>query len=365
MRKVIVLFSLCFFFQNALFTVFAQSSTLKPGFDKEEFLELLKVSSRQSDSLYNPDLPAPKNFKMVYRSPEMGMDNRWDLWMADNKMACISIRGTTLKQTSWLDNFYAAMVPAKGTLNISKDFVFDYHLSDDSRAAVHTGWLIATAFLSRDILPKIDSLNKTGHKEFYIMGHSQGGAIAYLLTALLLKMQKNGQLSETIKFKTYCSAAPKPGNLYFAYDYENMVKNGWALTVTNAADWVPQAPFSIQTVNDFVKVSPFTNAIATINKEPFFKRIALKHVYNSLNNPTEKANRKFQKYLGTKLEGYVKKVLPDFESPNYVNSNNYVRTGQQIVLYPNKEYFELFPQDETKVWGNHMFECYLFLTNAY
>jgi hypothetical protein len=77
-------------------------------------------------------------------------------------------------------------------------------------------------------------------------------------------------------------------------------------------------------------------------KKAFFKRIALKHVYNSLNNPTEKANKKFQKYLGTKLEGYVKKVLPEFESPHYVNSNNYVRTGQQIVLYPNKEYFEMF-----------------------
>lgn len=131
------------------------------------------------------------------------------------------------------------MVPAKGTLKISKDFVFDYHLSDDSRATVHTGWLIATAFLSRDMLPKIDSLYKTGHKEFYIMGHSQGGAIAYLLTSLLLKMQKNGQLPNDIQFKTYCSAAPKPGNLYFAYDYENMVKTGWALTVTNEADWVP------------------------------------------------------------------------------------------------------------------------------
>ena len=356
---------LCFFLQLCVVESFAQTTKLKPGFDKEEFLELLKVSSRQGDSLYNPDLPAPEKFQRIYRSPEMGLDNRWDLWVNEDKVACISIRGTTSRQVSWLDNFYAAMVPAKGVLKLSNDFVFNYHLSDDRRAAVHTGWLIATAFLSRDILPKIDSLYQSGHKDFYIMGHSQGGAISYLLTALLLKKQKTGSVTAEIRFKTYCSAAPKPGNLYFAYDFENMVKEGWALTVTNAADWVPQAPFSIQTVGDFVELSPFANIKDEIRKQPFLKRIVLSKVYNSLDKPTAKANKKFQKYLGKKLEVFVRKVLPEFESPEYVNSNNYVRTGKQIVLYPNEEYFELFPQVKSNIWINHAFEPYLFLTSSY
>jgi hypothetical protein len=234
-----------------------------------------------------------------------------------------------------------------------------------SRAAVHTGWLIATAFLSRDMLPQIDSLYQKGYKDFYIMGHSQGGAIAYLLKAMLLKGQKTGEIPDDIRFKTYCSAAPKPGNLYFAYDYENMTKGGWALTVNNAADWVPQAPFSIQTVGDFVELSPFTNAKGVIRKQPFLKRIVMTKVYNSLDKPTEKANRKFQKYLGKNLEVFIRKVLPEFESPEYVNSSNYVRTGKQIVLYPNEEYFELFPQDKSNIWINHMFEGYLYLTEIY
>jgi hypothetical protein len=295
----------------------------------------------------------------------MGLDNRWDLWVSEDKVACISIRGTTAKQVSWLDNFYAAMVPASGSLKISNDFVFDYHLSDDPRAAVHTGWLIATAFLSRDIKPKIDSLFQSGYSDFYIMGHSQGGAISYLLTALLLKEQKSGDLSSEIRFKTYCSAAPKPGNLYFAYDFEDMIKGGWALTVANAADWVPQAPFSIQTVGDFVALSPFNNARETIRKQPFFKRIVMAKVYNSLENPTDRANKKFKKYLGTKLEVFIRQVLPEFESPEYVNSNNYVRTGNQIVLYPNEEYYKLFPQEMNSIWINHAFEPYLFLTRSY
>lgn len=365
MRKQIISCVLCFFFQLFVVESFAEATKLKPGFDKEEFLELLKVSSRQSDSLYNPDLPAPEKFQKIYRSSEMGLDNRWDLWVSEDKFVCISIRGTTSKQVSWLDNFYAAMVPASGSLKLSNDFIFNYHLSDDQRAAVHTGWLIATAYLSRDILPKIDSLYHSGFSDFYIMGHSQGGAISYLLTALLLKEQKTGGVPAKIKFKTYCSAAPKPGNLYFAYDFENMVKEGWAHTVINAADWVPQAPFSIQTVGDFVALSPFSNAREVIRKQPFLKRIIMTKVYNSLQKPSDKANKKFQKYLGKNLEVYIRKVLPEFESPEYVNSNNYVRTGSQIVLYPNKEYFELFPQDKSSIWINHAFEPYLFLTSCY
>mgnify|MGYP000956212521 CR=1 FL=1 len=363
--KPTIIYTIFIFCQLVVVGSFAQTSKLKPGFNKDEFLELLEVSSRQGDSLYNPALPGPVNFQKIYRSAEMGLDNRWDLWVSADKIACISIRGTTTKQVSWLDNFYAAMVPATGTLKISKDFEFNYHLSDDPRAAVHTGWLLATAFLSRDILPKIDSLYHAGYKDFYIMGHSQGGAISYLLTALLLKKQKAGGVPPEVRFKSYCSAPPKPGNLYFAYDFENMVKEGWALSVTNAADWVPQAPFSIQTAGDFVELSPFTNAKSEIRKQPLLKRIVISKLYNGLENPTDKANKKFQKFLGKKLEVFIRNVLPEFESPEYVNSNNYVRTGKQIVLYPNKDYYDLFPQDKSNIWINHMFEAYLYLTSVY
>jgi hypothetical protein len=365
MGKSVLTIGLIFFCQSFLVKLNGQESKLKAGFSKTEFTELLKVSSRQGDTLYNKDLPAPEKFTMIYRSPEMGLANRWDLWVSEDSIACISIRGTTNHQISWLDNFYAAMVPAKGTLKISNETVFPYHLSDDPQAAVHTGWLISTAFLSMDIIPKIDSLYPLGYKDFYIIGHSQGGAISYLLTALLANKQDAEIIPPSIRFKTYCSAAPKPGNLNFAYDYENKVKGGWSFTVINAADWVPQAPFSIQNVSDFSALSPFTNARGTIRKQPLLKRIALTKVYKGLDKPTLRANKKFQKYLGKKMEKYVKNVLPDFESPNYFNSNNYVRTGEQIVLYPQQDYFDQFPQENNKIWTNHMFEAYLFLTDLY
>jgi hypothetical protein len=106
--KTIITQLLFFRFQLFVVNSLAQTSKLNPGFGKEEFLELLKVSSRQADSLYSPDLPAPEKFQKIYRSSEMGLDNQWGLWVLEDKVACISIRGTTTKQVSWLENFYAA-----------------------------------------------------------------------------------------------------------------------------------------------------------------------------------------------------------------------------------------------------------------
>jgi thiol-disulfide isomerase/thioredoxin len=270
-----------------------------------------------------------------------------------------------METASWLENFYAAMVPAKGQLKLSNDFVFDYHLCDDEKAAVHTGWLIATAFLSKDILPKLDSLSNIGVKQFYIMGHSQGGAIAYLLTAHFLNLQKEKKISEQLVFKTYCSAAPKPGNLHFAYAYEKMTQGGWSFTVVNSADWVPEAPFSIQTTMDFNPANPFANAKSVIKKAPFFKRIAMNYFYNSLDKPTKKANKRYQKQLGKTLGMFIKKSLPEYETPTFFNSNNYVRTGDNIVLFADSNYYNLFPIDKEKIWTHHAFEPYLYLCEKY
>lgn len=346
-------------------SVSGQNKRLIPGFDKTEFGELLRISSRQGDSLYNPDLPPPVKFQKIYRSKSIGLDNRWDLWVSSDSLAVISIRGTTVEQLSWLENFYAAMVPAKGELQLSNDFRFSYNLCDDNKAAVHTGWLIATAFLSGDILIRIDSLANIGFRNFYIMGHSQGGAIAYLLTAHFLSLQRQNLLSSDYIFKTYCSAAPKPGNLYFAYAFENMTRGGWAFNVINSADWVPEAPFSIQTTMDFNPSNPFTNAGKEIKKAPFVKRMAMNYFYNSLDKPTKKANRKFQKRLGETLGGYIRNYLPGYVTPQYYNSNNYTRAGQSIVLYADPDYFKSFPDDPDKIWTHHAFEAYIFLLEKY
>jgi hypothetical protein len=353
--KCILLFLLC------IKSIDLKSQNLEPGFDPLEYYELMKISSRMAtDSLYLSAIPEPEYYLKIYQSPEIGLKNLWDLWLHHSKkIAVISLRGTTADPVSWLGNFYAGMVPAKGKLQISTDFEFEYDLAENPQAAVHIGWLLGTAFLSRDILPKIDSLYSSGIKEFLIIGHSQGGGIGYLLTAHLNNLQNQGRLAKDIRWKTYCSAAPKPGNLYFAYEYEALTQEGWAYNVINAVDWVPQVPFSIQTIDDFNDVNPFSNAKSSIKKQKFPERMVLKRVYNQLDKPTRKAQRKFEKYLGNKATKLIQKTLPEFQMPDFFNSNHYVRTGNTIVLHPDSLYKEKYPDNKEKIFMHHLHLPYM------
>ncbi len=350
---------------SALLLLAAQiisAQILQPGFDKEEYRELMLVSARSTASAkYFSKFENPAKFKMIYQSKALALDNLWDLWINDEGVAVISLRGTTEKQESWLANFYAAMVPAKGEIQIDSKRLVSYHLASNPRAAVHIGWLISMINLSEEIVPRIEELYAQGTKDFLIMGHSQGGAIAFLLTAHLYHLQNNTQLPADIRFKTYCSAGPKPGNLYFAYEYEAMTQGGWAYNVVNAADWVPETPMSIQTLDDFNNTNPFVNASDIISKQKFPARLGLKYAYNQLDKPTRKAQANYQKYLGNMAAKMVAKNFDGYLAPEYYRSNHYVRTGATIVLLPDDEYYAKFPDSDTTIFVHHLHKPYLFL----
>jgi len=339
-----------------------KSSQLKPYFDREEYRELLYISAKTNTPEGMVfDIPPPEHHTMIYRSETMGLDNRWDLWLNDEKsIAVISIRATTRKIESSLENLYAAMVPATGEIVLSKKDIFRYSLAPDKKAAVHVGWLIGMAFLSRDIVPKIKSLYRKGIKDFLLMGHSQGGAINYLLTAHLYSLQRQGKLPKDIRFKTYCSAAPKPGNLFFAYYYEHITGN-WAFNVVNSADWVPETPISIQTLDDFNDTNLFKGLEEYIRRLKFPENIMMRGIYNQLDKPTRKAQKKYEKYLGRMTSKFIKKKLPEFVPPKYSQSNNYVRTGKTVVLYADEKYYERFPRETEDFAIHHNFDAYLYL----
>ena len=358
MQHKLILFLATVFFINQ------SPAQLSSGFDRDEYIELMKLSARTSAAEnYYSKIAEPQHFKMLYQSPVIGLDNLWDLWSDGKGIATISIRGTTTNSTSWLANFYAAMVPAKGQLQLADNDVFEYELASNPKAAVHVGWLVSTAFLTRDMIPKIDSTYKSGTKNIIIVGHSQGGAIAYLVTSYLYNLQKTGKLPADIRFKTYCSAGPKPGNLYYAYEYEAMTQNGWAYNVVNAADWVPEVPISIQTLNDFNPSNPFIHAEGIIKKQKFPANLALKYMYNQLSKPPNKAQKRYQKYLGSMTSKTVQKTLPGFVPPAYYPSSHYVRTGNMIVLIPDEEYLKRYPESRTpdNLFPHHLHPQYLLL----
>jgi len=346
-------------------TVFSQK--LNPGFNSTEYRDMLLITefTNEQDSAKLAELTRLDNFTKIYRSPSMGLDHLWELWMRHDGLALISIRGTTPKTESWLANYYVAMIPAEGSLILSAGQTFRYKVADNPKAAVHTGWMIGMASLSFDILPRIDSLYQTGTRQIIITGHSQGGAISFLLNAHLQHLQKQELLPSDIRFKTYSSAAPKPGNLYFAYDYEILNRQGWAFNVVNTADWVPETPLTVQTIHNFNEINPFKNARKGIKSQKFPARLYLMHAYKRLYKPAERTRKNYEKYLGRAISKQIRDFLPDFVPPEYYESINYSRAGHTIVLKPTGEYNRIFPDDPENLYAHHLPKNYLFLIDEY
>lgn len=355
------LFALLFLI--AALTVSAQYSSkiLKPGFEKEEYKQLMRAFSCWGDSTIYKGIPESTIYRTIYRSKVMGLENQWELY-ENHTHSVICLRGTASNKISWMGNFYAAMVPAIGQFQLNDTLRFDYHYADNPKAAVHIGWALSSAYLLIDILPKVRQQYAKGFKAFMIFGHSQGGALSYFITAQLRHYQKTGVLPKDIIFKTYCSAAPKPGNLYFAYDYEAATQIGWSFTVVNAADWVPEVPVSIQTVEDFNTVNPFKDARKKLKELPFPQDKLLTFIHTQLTKHNRKALKKYQLFLGKIASKMVEKNISGYKAPKeFYQSNNYMRCGNMIVLNPDASYYQKFPDDKTKIFMHHSLLAYLYL----
>lgn len=346
----------------------AQSQQLKPGFDPGEYLDLLQVCETTHKDSIMPGKTRGSNlqYELIYRSPEMGLKNRWEFWQREDGVGVICIRGTVQHANSWMENFYAAQIPATGKLQINDSTEFPYKLSNDKKASVHVGWTLGLAFLGPDITKVIKEINKEKNiTEFIIMGHSQGGALAFLLTSYLHYLKESDGLPAGLHFKTYCSAAPKPGNMYYGYDFDFITRYGHGFNIVNTADWVPETPFSVQTINDFNSGNPFSDISTLLGSQKAVVRWYLKSMYNKMDKSTVKAQKRLDKYLGHKVYSQVKKVLPQFKEPDYAETSNYMRTGSPIVLQPDAEYNAAFPDDPKKAFMHHLFKPYEMLIKKY
>ncbi len=343
-------------------STYSNAQVLKPGFDIDEYIGVLQRCALQVDASFRGQLPKELTFQRVYRSPEQGLHNKFDVWQSkDKSIITINLRGTTSDFDSWLENFYSAMVPATGSLKLSDKYTFNYKLSNDPKATVHIGWTIGIGSIAPDVVDKIQKYYAEGARQIIVEGHSQGGALSYLMSSYLHYLIIDGKLPANIVIKTYCSAAPKPGNLYYAYDFDYITRGGWAFNIVNAADWVPETPFSIQTLRDMNKINPFADPMAMLHKERRVVRWYAARVYRRLDRSTTKAQRRFEKNLGKKLYLRVKKFMPEYEEPVYAHSSNFMRAGTPVVLQPDEEYYKRFPDSSANVFRHHLFEPYYFL----
>ena len=335
---------------------------MPPGFDAPEYADALWLAFYGiSDSLANQQVTLLNKgvYERKFRSKDVGLYNRCEIYLRSDSVIILSLRGTVNQKESWLENFYAGMIPAEGAIQLTKDYRFNYKFADNANARVHVGWTIGTGFLAREYLPELDALLARGLRNILVTGHSQGGALSFLNTSLIHYYFK--EKYPGLRLKTYASAAPKPGNLPYAYDFDFITGAGFAYRVVNTLDWVPESPISVQGINDFNTPNPLANAKATIKKQKWPQRMVLKHLYNKMRKGSEKAAGRYQKYLGTGVGKMVKKSLPGFEPPAYSKGSNYMTAGAPVILSPDADYGQVFVADEKKIFLHHTYAAYMYL----
>jgi hypothetical protein len=320
---------------------------LQPGFDPQEYITALRPRKQEK-------------WKQLYASKESPLFNQFELWQKDENTIVLNIRGTVPQLPSWLENFYAAMMPAKGSIRLNDSTTFSYQLAKSDLAMVHTGWLVGLGYMAGDMVREIKKAYASGATQLILIGHSQGGALAFLTRSYFGYLPAD-QFPQDLKIKTYCSAAPKPGNLHYAYDFDFLTKNGWAFRVVNSADWVPETPFSIQTLKDYNPLNPFTNIKPSLKKQPFYIRWYANGVFNKMDRRSHKASKTFSKVLGNTVYKQVKRSAPQLEQPNYAYGHNYQTAGTPIILLASEDYFKKFGEKSPNVFLHHGFEQYEFL----
>jgi len=358
---------------------FSLTSSAQSAFQPKEYLILLGIYHQQSLAAYStPDsslsyqvelratiadsVGLSSGVKLWYRSPDLGLSNSWDLWLQGDTLAIVSIRGTVNRPDSWLENFWAAMVPAQGQWQINDSTRFTYRLATDPRAAVHAGWLLGMASIAPDVVHHLHQIYAHGIRQVIITGHSQGGVISYLLAAYL-HYSTDPVIADSLQYLVYASAAPRPGNLYFAYDFDHIFQ-GKAFHIVNPEDWVPQTPLSVQTLQDMTTVNPFHDVNSLFHQGNWLVRWYLRQQFRKLEKRTRKASSMMTTFFGSKIQKAVKRYLPQLQTPQYVSSTEYVAAGQPIVLKPDSHYFNKAVFNGHNYFVHHALSAYAYLVKT-
>ncbi len=181
-------------------------------------------------------------------------DGYFEIWEdtscsdADTARIAICFRGTVLTIRSVLADIKALMLHASKI----KGYSFVGNMGRDpvsvSSSAIHSGFA-ATAISyaeNSELIAKVNELVAGRKAEIYIIGHSQGAAVAVLFRAMAAFTPAFGMPADA-EYKVYSFAQPKPGNSYFSGVFNTLATNsGMAVTVNNSLDIVPQLPFTYQ-----------------------------------------------------------------------------------------------------------------------
>lgn len=300
---------------------------ITPGFIPEEAKDLIAICNSYTYlDLEGDDAEIiPKGYKRIYDSPVYGMDNKFQIY-TKGKTGVINFRGSTDKKSSWLENFYSAMIPVEGEIRISFE-TFDYKFGKDTSSGVHSGYVLGLAYMHEDLISQVKQLNNQGIYNIYITGHSQGGALA-ILTRAYFHYLPITKISRKNNFKVYAFAQPMVGNKEFIAEYDRLFSNlEMSYAMINPADAVPRMPLSY---NDSTLLRD--NLIALISKDQemdkskFIKDGLISMFQNKLTGTVNK--------FGKSVEKQIQRELGEITLPEPKKDINYSQVGNLMHLPP-------------------------------
>ncbi|WP_430404436.1 lipase family protein [Fluviicola sp.] len=307
-----------------------------PGFDAKEARDFIQIcnSFTYLDLHDSDDAIIPQEYTRIYTSPAVGMDNLFQVYVNQSKTkAVLNFRGSTDQKSSWLENMYSSLVPAKDTI-FKGETAFLYKCADDESAAIHAGYILGLSYCADDVLKQIRNLNKQGIFTIYITGHSQGGALAQMTRAYLYFLPKS-KLDPKNAFKVYAFANPMIGNKAFAQEYQRRFADpGYSFLIHNPEDIVPKMPVSYND-STFWKSNLQT---MLFDRENFSFKGSVKEGLLSMMGSNV---GKFNNGISTNVQGQLVKLLGDFRMPKYRKESNFMHTSDPILLPPTQYPLEL------------------------
>lgn len=325
-----------FFSFLLLISAFNAGAQHSQGFHANEARDLIQICNSFSYiDLEGSDEPIiPKEYIRTYTSTASGMDNLFQVYVNRSKTkAVINFRGSTDKKSSWLENVYSSLVPAKDTI-FKGDVPFIYQCAENPDAAIHAGYILALSYCADDILKQIRELNKLGVYTIYITGHSQGGALAQM-TRAYLNFLPQPVLNPKNSFKVYAFANPMIGNRSFALEYQHRFADpGYSFLLHNPDDMVPKMPVSYND-STFWKSNMQT---MLFDRENFnFKESMKEGLLGMMGSKVGK----FNNTISNNIQGELVKILGNFRMPAYAKESNFMHTSNPILLPPTQYPLEL------------------------
>jgi hypothetical protein len=234
----------------------APDNDLRPW--RRVFAEIDKEAARRQITIRSAD--------DVARNPDLNgfgpWQNAWILYRgvgANTGKFAIAIRGTVFSNSpSAIED--AIFQPVLGHHFLSRATSFAL----DESAQLHGGFADATFTVLLDrrygILQQLRDRAVPPSSQLYIVGHSQGAAMATLVHAFLYTSMMQADTSSEdplelrglgYQLKSYAIAQPKPGNYAFSAEFAQYTQApDIAIVINNSIDAVPQVPMTLEATAD-------------------------------------------------------------------------------------------------------------------